>query len=70
LFAETVRLIVGIQHLLYISKKKKTTPTMAFVSSVKEEVLATLEGLEEVVEDREEPLVFQLWEQYALMILG
>lgn len=37
---------------------------------MEEVVLATLEGLEEAIEDGEEPLVFQQGEQDTLVILG
>jgi len=56
-FAKVVRLILGIQHLPYASRKPKSTPTRVIVSSMEEVVLTTLEGLEESIEDREEPLI-------------
>jgi len=57
-FAKAVKLILGIQHLPYASRKPKITLTWVVVSSVEEVVLSTLEGLLEVVEDKEEPSVF------------
>jgi len=40
------------------------------VSSVEEETLATLEGLEEAIEDKKEPPIFRQGEQGTLVILG
>jgi len=57
-FAKIVGLIPGIQPLRYASRKPKATPTGVVVSSIEEAVLATLECLEEAIEDGEEPLVF------------
>lgn len=37
---------------------------------MEEEIIATLEGLAEAIENREEPLVFQQGEQHTFMILG
>jgi len=55
---KVVKLIPGIQHLPYASKKSKATPTRLFVSLVEEVVIATLQGLAETIEDGEEHLVF------------
>lgn len=55
---KVVELIPGIQYLPHASKKPKSTPTGVVVSSVEEAVLTSLEGLEEAIEDGEEPPIF------------
>ena len=69
-FAKAVALIPGVQHLPHTSRKPKATPIGVVVSSVEEAVLATLEGLEEAIEDREEPPIFLKEKQVTLVILG
>lgn len=58
-FAKAIRLIPGIKDLPYASRNPNTITTGIVVSSMEEVVLATLEGLEEAVENREEPLILQ-----------
>jgi len=56
---KAIKLIPRIQDLPYASRNPKTTPIGVVVSLMEEAVLATLEGLSEAIENREEPLVFQ-----------
>lgn len=68
-FAKEVGLILGIQHLLYGSRKQKATPIRHVVSSVEEVAISALERLAEAIEDEEEPLVIQQGEKYIVVIL-
>ena len=69
-FLKAVRLIPGIHHVPYASRKPKATPTGVVVSLVEEVVLATLEGMAKAIEDEEETSVFQQGELDILVILG
>ena len=69
-FAKVVRRIPRVQYLPHTSKKTNTTPTGVVVSSVEEAVLATLEGLEEAIEDGEEPPIFYEDGHCTLVVLG
>jgi len=51
-------LIPDRQHLPRSSRNPKVAPTGVVVSLAEEVVLSTLEGLEEAIEDREEPPIF------------
>lgn len=50
--------------------KKNTIPTGVVVSSVEEVILATLEGLAEAVENKEEPPFFLEGEEVKNLLLG
>jgi len=69
-FVKAVKLIPGIQNLPYTSRKPKATPTGVVVSLVVEVIIATLEGLAEAIEDKEEPPLFRQGERDTLVILG
>lgn len=63
-------LIPSVQYFPHASKKPKATPTGVVVSSMVEAVLATLECLQEAIEDGEEPPMLFEDEQVTLVVLG
>lgn len=65
-----VRLILGVQHLPHTSRKLESTPIEVVVPPMEEAVFATLEGLEEDIEDGEEPSILLEEKQGTLVILG